>query len=101
MVFGDGTPQGGNPALDFHVFYKNENGQLFWKKLELFNNVTRQVSQERKIHCIDLAGLMPRDTLYYYDCMHYTNEGAEKVGEIIYENLNKYLSEKFPQDLKH
>jgi hypothetical protein len=32
--------------------------------------------------------------------MHYTNEGAEKVGEIIFEHLNKYLSEKFPQYLK-
>ncbi|MEO6314790.1 MAG: SGNH/GDSL hydrolase family protein [Chitinophagaceae bacterium] len=99
LVFGNGTLHGGNPAIDFHVFNNDENGQLFWKKLTLFNDVTTKVSQEEKIHCIDLATLMPKDTLYYYDSMHYTNEGAEKVSRIIYEDLNQYLSEKFPQYL--
>ncbi|MEP7277404.1 MAG: SGNH/GDSL hydrolase family protein [Bacteroidota bacterium] len=101
LIFGDGTFGEGNPAIDFHAFNENENGVLLWKKLELFNNITRQVSREKNVCCVDLAGLMPRDTLYYYDSMHYTNEGAAKVGEIIFDKLNQYLSVKFPQYLKN
>jgi hypothetical protein len=92
LVFGDGTVDGGNPAIDFHVFHDTENGMLFWKKLQLYNMVTREVSDEKKVLCIDLATLMPKDTLYYYDIVHYTNEGAAKVADIIYKELSPYLS---------
>jgi lysophospholipase L1-like esterase len=101
LVFGDGTPEGGNPVIDFHECKPNENGQLGWKKLSLYNDVTRQVSNEKKIHYIDLAELMPKDTLYYYDMVHFTNAGSQKVADILFENLNPYLSEKFPQYIKH
>jgi lysophospholipase L1-like esterase len=100
LVFGDGTQKGGNPSLDFHECHPNENGQLMWEKLSLFNNVTRQVALEKKVHCIDLAVQMPRDTLYFYDMLHFTNAGAQKVAEIIYEDLNQYLSKALPQYLK-
>jgi len=100
-VFGDGSLNGGNPDFDFHVYNQNENGQLFWKKLELFNGLTSSVSAEEQIHCIDLANLLPRDTLYYYDMIHFTNAGAERVSQIIFADLNQYLSDEFPQYLKH
>lgn len=92
LVFGDGTINGGNPSIDFHVFHERENGMLFWKKLQLFNNVTMQVADANKILCIDLAAMMPKDTLYYYDIVHYSNEGAVKVADIIYKTITPYLS---------
>lgn len=82
----------GNSAIDFHKFGEDENGQLFWMKLERYNNVTRDVCAERQVPCIDLAALMPKDTLYYCDIMHYTNAGAQKVSNIIYTELDNYLS---------
>ena len=92
LVFGDGTMNGGNPAIDFHVFHDSENGMLFWKKLQLFNKATMQVADANKVLCIDLAAKMPKDTLYYYDIVHYTNEGAAKVADIIYDALTPRLS---------
>lgn len=92
LVFGDGTVNGGNPSIDFHVFNDTENGMLFWKKLQLYNKVTMQVADANKVFCIDLATLMPKDTLYFYDMMHYTNEGAAKVADIIYNALMPCLT---------
>lgn len=92
LIFGDGTECGGNPSIDFHVFHENENGMLFWKKLQLYNEVTLQVAGANKVLCIDLATLMPKDTLYYYDIVHFTNEGAEKVANIIYNALTPHLT---------
>lgn len=44
---------------------------------------------------IDLAREMPKSTRYYYDLLHFTNEGAEKVAEIIHEKLCPYLAKKY------
>lgn len=87
LVTGDG-----NAAIDFHVFNGTENGMLWWKKLQLYNKVTMQVADANKVFCIDLATLMPKDTFYFYDMMHYTNEGAEKVAEIICNALTPHLT---------
>ncbi len=99
-IFGDGTLGGGDPAIDFHVFKTRENGQLFWMKLELYNNITKEVAREKQVPCIDLATLMPKDTLYYYDIVHYTNEGAQKVACIIYDGMKNYLAGRFANLLK-
>jgi len=96
-VFGNGTAEGGNPAIDFHVFHTHENGQLFWLKLQLYNNITKQVAKDNKIFCIDLASEMPKDTLYYYDIVHYTNAGAQKVADIIFDDLKDYLAREYYQ----
>jgi lysophospholipase L1-like esterase len=98
-VFGDGTIEGGDPSIDFHPF-GIENGQLFWRKLQLFNNATKQVSQENKITLIDLAVALAKDTAYYYDAVHYTNSGAKKISEIIYDGLKKMLDPKYDAFLK-
>ena len=56
--------------------------------MELYNKTTKEVCAENKILCIDLANELPNDGNYFYDNMHYTNEGAEKVSEIIFNHLN-------------
>jgi lysophospholipase L1-like esterase len=78
----------------------------YWDVLELYNEYTRRIGEDNNILVIDLSSEMPKSSKYYYDWMHYTNEGAEKVAEIIYNNLYPYLANKYrvyshPKTLKY
>lgn len=63
----------------------------FWDRLELYNDVTRQLGAERGVTVIDLARQMPKDSRLYYDWMHYTTLGAKVVAEIVGEGLRPVL----------
>lgn len=76
----------------------NASGKVQWQILELYNDVTREVGREEGVRVIDLAREMPKDSRYYYDFYHFTNQGSEKVGEIIHRDLAPWLAAKFPQD---
>lgn len=65
------------------IEYQDINGSTGWAIIELYNDVTRQVAKSKNIQLIDLAREIPKDSRYYYDYTHYTNEGAAKVGQII------------------
>jgi hypothetical protein len=66
-----------------------DNSLLQEKILELYNDVLRNDSS--RIMVIDLARKMPKNSLYYYDFIHFTNEGAEKVAEILAGELQKTI----------
>ncbi|MBI5674619.1 MAG: SGNH/GDSL hydrolase family protein [Nitrospirae bacterium] len=66
-----------------------------WDSLELFNDITRKVGAEEHVLVVDLARKMPKSTKYYYDWFHFTNEGAEKVAENIYNSLYPYMTVKY------
>jgi GDSL-like Lipase/Acylhydrolase family len=57
-----------------------------WQVLELYNNEVRKL-RTSGVSVIDLASAMPKDSKYYYDFMHYTNAGAEKVASILSDSL--------------
>jgi GDSL-like lipase/acylhydrolase family protein len=59
------------------------NGRLEWRLLELYNGVTRAVGAARHVLIIDLARELPKDSRLFYDFLHFTNEGAEQVGDIV------------------
>ncbi len=40
---------------------------------------------------------MPKSSRYYYDFLHYTNDGAEKVAEITYLELAPFLQKTYPE----
>ena len=67
------------------------NGHLEWRLLEMNNDVLRRVAGERGIPLIDLANELPKDSRYFYDFLHFTNEGSEKVGEIVARGLGPIL----------
>jgi lysophospholipase L1-like esterase len=69
-----------------------------WESLELFNEITRKVGSEENVLVVDLARAMPKSTKYYYDWFHFTNEGAEKVAEVIYNRLYPSLEVKYSKD---
>ncbi len=65
------------------------NAVVMDKVLDKYNDVVRSFSKEVKV--IDLAALMPKNSIYYYDFMHYTNEGCSKIATIISAQLAPIL----------
>ena len=70
--------------------------RLAWLKLQPYNRTTKEVALEQGIPCIDLAQEMPAESALYYDILHYTNKGAEKVSEIVYRGLRPWIDTTFP-----
>ncbi len=58
----------------------------FIADIEEYNDEIRNM-RSNGVAVIDLASAMPKDSKYYYDFMHYTNAGAEKVASIISDSL--------------
>lgn len=75
--------------------HDTENGELTWKRLEIYNAITREVAASQHVHLIDLARELPKKGEYYYDEMHYTEAGADKVSSIISGDLGSYLKAKY------
>ncbi len=67
------------------------NGELYWAKLELYNQVMRQLCQDEQVALIDLAVLLPKSSQYFYDPMHFTNAGSIRVGQILAESSRRFL----------
>ena len=55
--------------------------------MRAFNEVTRAVCDSRSLKCVDLAETLPPRAEFFYDDMHYSEAGADKVADIIVENL--------------
>jgi len=91
MLWGDVVDSLTNINLATIKLDTDMNGKLAWELLELYNDITRRVGREEGILVIDLAKKMPKNLLYFYDDVHYTNQGARKVAEIIYEDLYPFL----------
>jgi hypothetical protein len=72
------------------------NGLLIWKILEEYNDVARSVCLEKGLPMIDLAHLLPKNSLYFYDMSHFTNQGAEKVSEVLTAAMVPVLHAHFP-----
>jgi lysophospholipase L1-like esterase len=69
--------------------------------LEMYNDVTRRVGQKENVLVIDLARELPKSSRYFYDFFHFTNEGATKVGDIVYKHLKPYLRTKYREYADH
>jgi hypothetical protein len=68
-----------------------ENCLLNEKKLELYNDVLR--SHSSQVTVIDLSREMPKNSKYYYDFIHFTNEGARLVSEILFKHLEAVFAQ--------
>lgn len=72
------------------------NGRLMWQLLERYNDVVRSVGAARGVPVIDLARMMPKNSLYYYDMSHFTNAGAREVADLLASGLMPVLDADFP-----
>jgi lysophospholipase L1-like esterase len=70
------------------------NGRLWWQVQELYNDVTRRTARAHAVLLVDAAREMPKDSRLFYDFMHYTNEGAARLGEIIAAGVRPVLTQK-------
>jgi lysophospholipase L1-like esterase len=75
----------------------NQNGALRYALMDMYNDTLRQVCQQEKVKCIDLAREMPRNSAYYYDYLHYTEAGAAEVAAIIYRDLRPFLAKRYQE----
>jgi lysophospholipase L1-like esterase len=71
------------------------NGKLMWAMLERYNDVVRSVGAERRVPVIDLARLLPKNSIYFYDMSHFTNQGAEEVAKLMAGGLIPVLDSLF------
>jgi hypothetical protein len=71
-------------------------GNFWFQLFEIYNDTLRRVANAADVQLIDLARLMPKDTEFYYDPMHYTDAGARKVAELTARQLVPYLGWRFP-----
>ena len=61
--------------------------------LDSFNNALIDVCNERNTLYVDMAKLVPKDTTYFYDFVHFTPEGAESFANILEYQIGTILSQ--------
>ena len=45
---------------------------------------------------VDLARALPKDSTFFYDFFHFTNEGADRVAAIVHDALAPWLAARYP-----
>lgn len=88
LLFGKGIDPSTGVDLQHYQVYLFDGGQ-YYNKLELYNNTLRNICLTKGVNIIDLANLLPKDSRYYVDDMHFSDEGCEKVSEIVIQNFKK------------
>jgi lysophospholipase L1-like esterase len=77
--------------LKFHESNAGKNNLLQEQVLEEYNYVVRSFSTQATV--IDLAKLMPKNTAYYYDFIHFNKQGATKVAEILSRKIESQITQ--------
>jgi len=91
VLYGDSVDPATGVDLATVQVQGSANGRLWWQVLERYNDAMRRVASDRDVLLVDAAVEMPKDSRLYYDLMHFTNEGALRLGEIIANRLEPYL----------
>lgn len=64
------------------------NGKTRSLILKLYNKATFDFANEKEIPFINLAARLPKDSRFFYDGYHFTNDGADMAAGIIYDEIN-------------
>ena len=72
------------------------NGGLLWQILDRYNDATRRAGRQTGTLVVDLARTMPKSSRYFYDHHHFTNAGADLVGQLIADALETHLAAAYP-----
>jgi len=89
------------PTPDKKVLEKFETNRFmnkvsytdFKSMIDIFNHEIRQVSEASGVMCIDLDSIVPKDSLYLYDLVHYNKKGSRFISEVISDSLKKVTLE--------
>ncbi|MCB0518011.1 MAG: SGNH/GDSL hydrolase family protein [Lewinellaceae bacterium] len=96
VLYGEGTDDVTGADLENIKVWKEANGKAVWALLKTYNETTKMVAAENQCGLLDIAEKLPKSSRYYYDLMHYSNEGSEKVAWLAWQELVPILMEKFP-----
>lgn len=69
--------------------FADHSGLYYYKGLAEYNNAMRDFCDKKHLFFIDAAALMPSSSEYFYDYFHYTNAGANKLGNIIADEITR------------
>ncbi len=94
LLFGDNIDASSGVDLST-VASRFEYGQRYWEILENYNDITREVCGELNIPLIDFACLMPKNSDYFYDSMHFNKAGAQKVSEVLENEILPILLDNY------
>lgn len=95
VLYGEGVDP--DTGIDLaHMQVGTTSGHEQWRVLELYNDATRQVAARNNVFLIDLATEMEKSSAYYYDYMHNTNAGSERVAHIVAAHLATFLKQNHP-----
>jgi hypothetical protein len=73
------------------------DGWTQWKLLQMYNHVTTDVGSQLDVPVIGLAETIPKSSRYYYDLLHYTNDGAELLATKLHRDLMPILGDWYPE----
>ena len=90
-LYGDGIDPATGVDLSTVQTSGAANGRLWWEVLERYNDVTRRTAKERGVFLIDVARELPKDSRIFYDFMHFSNDGAVRLGDILAMHLEPWL----------
>ena len=91
-LYGDVVDPTTGIALGSVAVAQATNGHVEWRVLELYNDVTRKVSADTGTLLIDLAREIPKDSKYFSDWIHFSNDGATLVGDVVFRHLEPRLA---------
>ncbi len=95
-LFGAGRDSVTGVSLETFKLEEKLNGRCLWELLKLYNEAVKAVCSAKKVPVIDLAEQMPKNSLYFYDASHFTNQGAEKMASLAAGYLQPVLGNYFP-----
>ncbi|MEJ8816810.1 SGNH/GDSL hydrolase family protein [Lacibacter sp. H407] len=86
-LYGAYTDSATGIKMDTKYFADNsaKNNLLQEQVLEKYNNIVRSFATQTTV--IDLSRLMPKNTSYYYDFIHFNKKGAEKIADVLSKEL--------------
>lgn len=73
----------------------------YWKLLDIFNKELIEICKVENVDCLDLASLIPHNDLYFYDSLHFNEQGSELVSDLIAEFLRGKLQLKIIDRKSH
>ena len=69
--------------------------KILAKMMDDYNNVMLDVCEEKKVYCLDLAKILPKNRSVFYDDCHFNNSGCQKIANILSEYLYEKIRDSF------
>ncbi len=101
VLYGEGVDSVTGVDLSTLKIWSDANGAVVDSILGLYNQTTRQVCRENHCPLIDIAAQFPKNSRYYYDYYHYSNEGNRLLKKLVLRELKCILQDSFPEYLRH